>query len=178
MGASTWHYFTTYLPDINVALQGLREKEFRAGRYGFDYWISTFRSSSEHNESKFPNPEVIKQSPSVDELIEKHSSLSAAIDAILEESGADGTKSILDIESISDTPEPCAACPLSEDELQEIFKTVKPTREVIEAVLFNAAEPGGREGFWGSIARGEGRYIIVYQEGQPTEIFFAGYSFD
>ncbi|MDX6693526.1 MAG: hypothetical protein QOF02_1129 [Blastocatellia bacterium] len=28
------------------------------------------------------------------------------------------------------------------------------------------------------LERGQGVYIIAYKDGQPSEIFFAGYSFD
>jgi hypothetical protein len=180
MGGNPWHSFTRYQPDINAALQNLREQEFRAGRYGFDYWANQTMTSLESIGATFPTIlERNNQKLSADELIEKHGSVSAAIEAILNETAPDGTTSILDIEYISDIPQPSAACPLSENELQEIFKTVEPKREQIEAILIHETEPAdGWEVFWESIERGEGRYIIVYQEGQPTEIFFAGYSFD
>jgi hypothetical protein len=32
--------------------------------------------------------------------------------------------------------------------------------------------------FFENIDRGQGIYIAVYRNGQPYEIFFAGYSFD
>jgi hypothetical protein len=32
--------------------------------------------------------------------------------------------------------------------------------------------------FFEDVERGQGIYIILYREGQPDEILFAGYSFD
>ncbi len=32
--------------------------------------------------------------------------------------------------------------------------------------------------FWEDIERGMARYIILYDGDKPTELFFAGYSFD
>jgi hypothetical protein len=189
MGANPWHYFTPYRADLNAALQNLKEQEFRAGRYGFDYEFDQIQSALQGAIADFSEipgefAQVIDQpKPSADELIEEYGSLQAAMEAVLEESAPDGTQSILDMIHISDQPEICAACPLSENELQEIFQTTEPTREAIEAILLNEAEIedwAPWEVFWENIGRGEGRYIIVYGEGEgePIEIFFAGYSFD
>ncbi len=40
MGGTPWHYFYPYQVDTNTALARLKEQEFRAGRYGFDYWFN------------------------------------------------------------------------------------------------------------------------------------------
>jgi len=82
---------------------------------------------------------------------------------------------------ISIQPECGTVCPLTENELQKIFQTTKPTRQTIEALLLNQAEIEDWEPFeifWESIDRGQGRYIVVYREEQPLELFFAGYSYD
>ena len=188
MVANPWHYFTTFCADLNAALQNLKEQEFRAGRYGFDYWFNQKSAALQERVgvdfSGIPEEYVRmlnQPKPSADELIEKYGSLQAAMGALLEESAPDGTQSILDLTQISDKPQIFAACPLSKNELQEIFQTTEPTREMIEAILLNEAEiedwnPWAR--FWESIGRGEGRYILLYKDGQPTELFFAGYSFD
>lgn len=189
MGSDPWHYFTPYNADLNAVLQNLKEQEFRAGRYGFDYWFNQTRFALEESISlDFSNiPEefirlVNQPKPSADELIEEYGSLQAAMETVLEESAPEGTSSILDMTHISDQPEMCAVCPLSVNELLEIFQTTEPTRKTIETILLNEAETEDWwepwAAFWESINRGEGRYIIVYEEGEPTEIFFAGYSFD
>ena len=81
---------------------------------------------------------------------------------------ADGTASILDITEISPTPDFCAVCPLSEEQLQSYFGTNEPTRDMVEA----------NHDFFEPIERGQGIYITVYKDDRPSEYFFAGYSFD
>ncbi|BAY13082.1 hypothetical protein [Calothrix sp. NIES-2098] len=181
MGAEAYWYYTDYQSDLNAALQMLREREFQAGRY---------------------NPAI----PLLDFPITENSptpgSQHPSIEAALEASEADGTRSILDILKVSDTP-----CPLSKDEFEvallggeeyyeilgEVFNTAfplplqgilalfgtdQPTHEMIEAVIFGNTNPDVAYAFWDNIARGTARYIILYADNQPSEIFFLGYSFD
>ncbi len=156
MGGEPWHYFVPYEEDINFTLQKLREREFKAGRY--------YGSEDQ--------PETIEEALSNREEV--------------------GTASILDIEKVGDRPNILTVCPLSQDDLFNLFGTDKPNMEMVRSIL--VAEyypdlldegileeyPGGEE-FWESIGRGEGRYILIYDEydeNEPFEIFFAGYSFD
>ncbi|BAY16604.1 hypothetical protein NIES21_24340 [Anabaenopsis circularis NIES-21] len=181
MGAEVYWYYTDYQPDLNAALQTLRQREFQAGRY---------------------NPAI----PLLDFPITENSPSPGAqhisIEAALEASEADGTRSILDILRVADKP-----CPLSRDEFEEalgggeefhqilgevwntaflltsaelitLFGTEQPTHEMIESVILGNTNSDAAEVFWDSIDRGSARYIIVYAENQPSEIFFAGYSFD
>jgi hypothetical protein len=91
-----------------------------------------------------------------------------SIEEALEIADADGTASILDIERISDEPDFCAAAPLSSEELQRYFGSDRPTRGDIQA----------SDQLWEDLERGQARFAVVYDAGQPAEIFFAGYSFD
>ena len=54
MSANPWHYFTPYSADLNVVLQNLKEQEFRAGRYGFDYEFNQARSALQEVGADFP----------------------------------------------------------------------------------------------------------------------------
>ncbi|HZT59418.1 MAG TPA: hypothetical protein VFA21_12480 [Pyrinomonadaceae bacterium] len=147
MGGHAWFYFVEYEPDVNAALQKLREREFRAGRYNPAVW--------------FPEFPVGPNSPSPGA---QHGSIEEA----LEDSDADGTRSILDMERAADSPDYGVVAPLPADELLRLFGTDKPTREEIEESdeLFEELE------------RGQGVYVVAYAGGKPSEIFFAGYSFD
>lgn len=91
-----------------------------------------------------------------------------SIDEALEDADADGTRSILDMMHVSSSPDYNAVAPLPEEDLVRLFGTDKPTRAMIEESdeLYDALE------------RGQGVYIVVYKDEQPSEIFFAGYSFD
>lgn len=92
----------------------------------------------------------------------------ATIEEAFENMDADGTASILDIERIADEPDFCVVAPLPKDELVRLFGTDQPTRAMIEQNM----------DFYEDIERGQGVYILVYKDGQPSEIFFGGYSFD
>jgi hypothetical protein len=92
----------------------------------------------------------------------------SSIDEALEIADADGTCSILDIMQISDTPDFCCAAPFTKSELTTYFGTEQPTRSDVES----------SEDFWEEMERGQARYAVLYANGQPSEIYFAGYSFD
>ena len=88
-------------------------------------------------------------------------------EAALELTDADGTRSILDISRISDHPDYFCAAPLSAEELERYFGTVKPTE-----VMMRESD------LWEDLERGKARYVILYEGDEPKGIFFAGYSFD
>lgn len=91
-----------------------------------------------------------------------------SIDEALEIADADGTASILDISQISAEPDFGCAAPFSAAELQQYFGSERPSRADVEQA----------EDYWEEMERGQARYAVVYANGQPSEIYFAGYSFD
>jgi hypothetical protein len=147
MGGHPWFYFVEYQPDVDGALQELRRREFEAGRYNPAVWFPQFPV-----DSSAPSPGA------------QHSS----IDEAMEDADADGTRSILDMERVSDTPDYGAVSPMPADEILELFGTDKPSREMIEK----------SDDLFEKLERGQGVYIIAYRGEEPSEIFFAGYSFD
>ena len=80
----------------------------------------------------------------------------------------DGTRSILDLDHVSEFPEFCAVAPLEYEELESLYGTAQPTRQMVERNM----------DFLENVERGHGVYIILYKDDQPDEVFFAGYSFD
>ncbi len=92
----------------------------------------------------------------------------SSIDEALEIADADGTASILDISTISDEPDYGCAAPFTPDELTEYFGTERPSRTDVEEA----------EDYWEEMERGQARYAVVYNGDAPSEIYFAGYSFD
>jgi hypothetical protein len=80
----------------------------------------------------------------------------------------DGTRSILDIEGMGDAVEIGVAAPLDDEALEELYETTQPTRQMIESNM----------DFFEQIDRGQAIYIVVYKNGNPDQLFFAGYSFD
>lgn len=95
----------------------------------------------------------------------------ATIDEALEQSAEAGTHSILDIHCLSPTPQPGAAIPLSEPQLQTLFGNTQPNKEMIQS-----AEKNGR--LIDLCDRWQAVYMTVYEEGQPVKYVFAGVSGD
>jgi hypothetical protein len=177
MGAEPYFYFVEYQPDMNVTLQALREAEFQAGRYNP---VIPFLD--------FPiNPNSPKPGA-------KHNSIEMAIKS----ASSEGTRSILDIYQVSEFPFPHnklqslndfqaiyeemktlfnTTFPLTTSELLNLFGTDEPTHEMVESIIIEEQGPVAFD-FWDSIERGTSKHIVVYDESQPAEIFFAGYSFD
>lgn len=147
MGAHPYFYFVKYQSDVDAALQQLRQREFEAGRYNP---VEPFLDFPIGPESPAPGPQ--------------HESIEEAMEA----ADADGTRSILDIASISDTRDCSVAAPLRNDELEQYFGTTEPTHDMVTDNME----------FFEDIERGTCIYITVFKDGKPNELFFAGYSFD
>lgn len=147
MGAHPYFYFVEYQPDIEAALQDLRQREFEAGRYNP---VQPFPRFPIHPNSAAPGA--------------KHNSIDEARGAAAE----DGTRSILDIEAISEEPDFCVAAPLSKEALRQHFGSDQPTMEIVSRKL----------DFLASVERGHCVYITLFQDGKPSGLFFGGYSFD
>jgi hypothetical protein len=146
MGAEPYYYFVKYQPDVEAALQELREREFEAGRYNP---VQPFLEFPIRDDSPAPGAQ--------------HGSIYEAVEAAQE----DGTRSILDIDGVAEEPDFGVAAPLSTEALEQYFGTVHPTKEMV-----------GKLKFLPSIQRGHCIYIIVFEGERPSELFFAGYSFD
>jgi hypothetical protein len=90
------------------------------------------------------------------------------IDAARQAAGASGTRSILDMLEVSPKPRPGVVTPLDEDDLTDVFSTLEPTRNHLE----------DNEALFEMIERGHGVSFVVYENGLPSELCFAGYSYD
>lgn len=147
MGAHPYWYVVKYQPDVNSALQSLRRREFAAGRYNP---VMPFIPFPLGPNSPAPGAQ--------------HGSIEEA----MEDADADGTRSILDLDHVADEPDFCAAAPLPDDVLLDLYGTTQPTRQAVE----------GNMDFLEDVERGQGVYVTLYRDGKPDELFFAGYSFD
>lgn len=149
MGAHPWVYVVPYQQDVRRAMLQLREREFRAGRYN----------------PVMPFPEMhADEAPGAG-----HDS----IDEAREDAEEDGTRSILDMDDVADEPadpdDPqfCVVAPLAPELLEELYGTTQPTRAMVADLEFLE-----------DVGRGTGVYVVLYDNGKPAEICFAGYSFD
>ena len=98
-------------------------------------------------------------------LKSKASHKPSSIEEALELAEEEGTRSILDIDRISDVSEIGAAAPLSEPELTELFGTTEPTLEMVQATA---------EELVCLRECGTAVYCVVYCEGRPVQYVFAG----
>jgi len=146
MGGHEWFYYVPYQPNIDKALQELKQIEFAAGRYNP---VIRFLDFPIGPDSPSPGP--------------RHPSIKAAIRSSME----DGTRSILDMDSVSKSPDYCKVCALPEQELMRLYGTTRPTHAMVEELVFLE-----------NAERGQGIYIVLYEDDAPSEILFAGYSFD
>jgi len=149
MGGEPYWYYVPYRDDLQAALDDLREREFRAGRYNP---VIPFLD-------EFGKPGFLAQAPGA-----QHPSIDDAIEAAAE----DGTRSILDIADIGPSPDYGTAAPFPRSILVDLYGTERPTRAMLD----------GNLGFLDEIQRGQAAYVIVYDGDRPAEILFAGYSYD
>jgi hypothetical protein len=148
MGGHPYWYFVTYEDSAQSALDKLREREFKAGRYNP---VIPFL--------EFDEPEFSQQQPGA-----KHRSIAAAMDA----SAEDGTRSILDLGKVGKASDYGVAGLVPAAKLKQLFGTDQPTREQVQS----------NHELFEDIQRGQGIYFTVYRGGAPAELFFAGYSYD
>jgi hypothetical protein len=153
MGANPYWYFVPYEADLDAALQKLRLREFQAGRY---------------------NPVTPFQTFPIDPSAPEPGAMHDSIEQVMEECDESGTRSILDIGQVALAPfdgsgmPHFTAFPLDPSDVEGLFGTSKPTREQVET----------NRRMWGRIERGSAVYTVIFDKGEPHEIFFGGYSFD
>ena len=148
MGGHIYYYAVPYETDINNALQSLRRREFEAGRYNPVVPFLEF----ELDASLMPSPG------------KHHASIQEAMD----EADADGTRSNLDIERIAAEPDFGVAALLPPEKLEALYGTDKPTRKMVAENM----------DLFEDVERGHAIYFVLFQDGNPSEIFFAGVSYD
>jgi hypothetical protein len=111
MGAHPYWYVVKYRADVAEALQELREREFRAGRY--------------NPVIPFPNFPIGSNSPAPGA---RHATMAQAF----RDADADGTRSIIDLSRVSNEPDYGAVTALGDEVLEGLFGTTRPTREMVE----------------------------------------------
>jgi hypothetical protein len=144
--APPYWYFVPYDADARRALDGLRRREFEAGRY---YPVLARMYSGD------PNLHHVRPGPI-------HASLAHAVAA----AGDQGTRSILDIDELAPDLAAGVAAPLADRTLREVFDSCKPTHAAVEEHIAELLE---------DIGPGQCGYLVVYDDDGPAELFFLGY---
>lgn len=112
MGAEPYWYFTKYRRVVDDALQELRQREFKAGRYNP---VTPFLRFPVDPDSPGPGAQ--------------HESIEEA----MEDAAEDGTRSILDLMTVGEEADFCVAARVPDAELVRLYGTTRPTRAMIES---------------------------------------------
>jgi hypothetical protein len=157
--------------ELNVS-----QEEFNMGSEPYFYFVDYQRDfnaalqelrQSEFNAGRY-NPVISFLDFPIDEKSPSPGAQHKSIKKAIRAADASGTRSILDIERIAEKPDYGVASQLQDEKLLELYGTTKPTHDMIEKNM----------DFFEDMERGQGIYIIVYKNNEPSEIFFAGYSYD
>ena len=168
MGATEWTYTTRYQPDINRALQELREEVFARGEY-YKPWeqLAKFRGELEAK----PRDQLTdwERGWLATPPVEPPDPLPATIEQLFEHNGESGTHTILDIFDIAEKSEAFRAAPVPDDVLISTFGTTRPTHEQLGCCQESEANEAW-QGFLAHLDRWEAFYFVVYKDDQPDEI--------
>ena len=181
MGVDSYWHYVPYEEEANNALQKLREREFEAGRYEFNYSEKTGKLLNSSSDEGLLAPGKGHET--------MRDALIAAFGYLYEHLGygkfkdgeykdeyvGDGTKSILDLKEVSEDVGKSVAYILKKEELIKCCKTEKPTRDIIDK---NMDEIWDYVDTIANGVRGAGICIKVYEDEKPSELFFMGFSWD
>ncbi|MEV4762244.1 hypothetical protein AB0J89_06365 [Micromonospora chokoriensis] len=120
MGASGWSYVVAYQPDLDAALDALRDEVFAEGRY---WWA---RGTIPNSASDYPHRPTTMKELFDDELVQES-----------------GTHSILDVHRVLDEgerPEFGTVEPVSAAEALRLAGTERLTREHLDSIRGLAAQ--------------------------------------
>lgn len=148
MGSSLYWYRVPYQPNLQAALDELRRREFAAGNYAPAVARPVFGEAP-------PKP---KKKPPF-----------RTIDDAIAESDAAGTRSILDVMVVAKKPGPGVASPFHPQDVEDLFGVANPSPALVDNHLELLVE---------DVPRGECRYLVMHEAGKPTEILFAGWSYE
>jgi hypothetical protein len=92
-----------------------------------------------------------------------------SIEEALEQAGEDGTNSVLDVTGVAKRRTTGAVAPLTRRMLMQLFGTERPSEKDWWDNYFAV---------WDALERGAGIVVVLYKDGQPDKLMFAGLSYD
>jgi hypothetical protein len=92
-----------------------------------------------------------------------------SIEEALERGGEEGTNSILDMTRVAKRRTDSVVAPLTPRTILKLFGTAQPTeKDWWDNYL----------AVWDELERGQGIFVVLYNDGQPNKIAFAGFGWD
>ena len=177
MGASGWHYYVPYQDNIQKALDELRAQVLLSGDYvggrskskrkhaSIDALLSARGFDGTHSilDVSFVSDQPMRvESVKPEDFYERHLRFQALL-------GNDPAGFIRRMAQEAALDVGGSVHPVMSESLMNICGTLTPEREAVEAAA---------SALCASCARNTGRYVIVFRDGAPVGIFFAGASGD
>jgi hypothetical protein len=186
MGASGWEYYVPYEADMSIAFQKLRESIYPEVAKEYPTRVEQIadlenelqRLDSMYPLSKQDFDQAERRQSHEDYIVDRLKRLRSLPEPVTIQErikelrlicGEDGTGTILDMKQISAKPGYSEVAPLTNQELVNLFGTVQPTRDMIEA---------NKRTIFGLRPSQMGSYVILYANDEPSEIYFVGFSGD
>jgi hypothetical protein len=173
MGGEMWIHWADYEGDINTVLQKAREEVFSRGEYYLAPKLPlTWLGRSIDPDAPW-DPDVPPDYLEWLHLIKAAGDRPESIEELIQWNGptGEGTRSIIDIEEVSDELyRASTTCAVPDNLLREWFGTTKPSREAVEQRISE---------MWDLTGRGTAVHVVVYDDdGQPEQVLFVGCSID
>ena len=164
MTSTAWGYLVPYQEDIQQALNEIKQHVFQRGEFFTELGdlLSFLQSDQIQNLSQ----EKIEQIKARINILEQEP-IPVTIPALIQKNGDTGTHSIIDMQGISEEPKQHHISPLTDEEIEKYFGHTQPTLAMLEQNnnnILNLCE------HW------QGRYLLVYENQKPIDIFFIGIS--
>lgn len=164
MTSTAWGYLVPYQENIEQALSEIQQDIFQRGAFFTELGdLLAFIRSEQIQHLSQENIEQIKVR--INQL--EQEPIPVTIPALIQQNGDAGTHSIIDMQGISDEPKEHHISPLPDEEVIKYFGHHQPTLAMLEQNnnnILNLCE------LW------QGRYLLVYENEKPIDIFFIGIS--
>ena len=164
MTSTAWGYLVPYQEDIQQALTNIQQEVFQRGEFFTE--LGNLLAFLQSEQMQYATQEKIEQIKARINMLEQEP-IPVTIPALIQKSGKVGTHSIIDMQGISEKPRENHISPLNDDEIMEYFGHKQPTLSMLEQNnnnILNLCE------HW------QGRYLFVYEDEHPIDIFFIGIS--
>jgi hypothetical protein len=164
MTSTAWGYLVPYQEDIQLALSTIQQEVFQRGEFFTE--LGDLLAFLKSEQTQYASLEKIEQIKARINVLEQEP-IPVTIPALIQKSGEVGTHSIIDMQGISNEPKENHISPLTDGEIEEYFGHKQPTLSMLEQNnnnILNLCEQ------W------QGRYLLVYENERPVDIFFIGIS--
>jgi hypothetical protein len=183
VGASVWSARVPYQEPLEVALRQAREDAYARGDFYRDPQNSEALAMSENEfvarqlaaAQAEIDTEFGEDSWELDDTDFRDTWRAARVevtgpDTLLAAQPHSGTHSVIDMTGVANTPADGMVAPVPTGILYEVFDTRQPTRSAVEQALDADKIP--------DFGRDRGAYVVAYEDGVPTYVYFFGHSGD